>query len=136
VSGYVTVSRSGRIGSASGRGSVVPTASSTSGISTTSSCGVSTSAIVRSPSPCGGPLLGPLDRNLAGGLRQPGRQLDPEDPVLVGCLRLLGAHVHGELDDSAEGPGRELDLLVGAPLCLTDRPLAADHERAAADLEV
>ena len=74
----------------------------------------------------------PLDRDLAGGLRHARRQLHPEDPVLVGGLRLLGVDVDGELDDAPEGAGGKLDLLVGPALGLADRPLAADHEGPAA----
>src|SRR4029077_8176056 len=107
-----------------------------SGISTTSSCGVSTSAIVRSSSPCGGPLLGALNGDLAGGLRQPRRQLDPEDAVLVGGLSLLGVDVHRELDDAPERARGELDLLIGPALRVAHRALAADHQSSASHLEI
>src|SRR5215208_2277072 len=107
-----------------------------SGISTTSSCGVSTSAIVGSPSRCGGPLLGALNRDLARGLREPRRQLDPEYAVLVGGLGLLGVDVHRELDDAPERPGGKLDLLIGPPLRVANRALAADHQRPASNLEI
>src|SRR3954452_2914799 len=136
VSGKVTVSRSGRIGRASGSGSMLATASSMSGISTTSSCGVSTSAIASSLSPEGGSLLGALNRRLASGLRQPRRQLDPEDAVLICGLGVLGVDVHRELDDAPERSGGKLDLLVGASLRIADGTLTADHQRPASHLQV
>src|SRR3954449_13633962 len=105
-------------------------ATSTSGSSTTSSCGVSTSAPVRSFGN-GGPLLGAVNRHLAGGLRQPRRQLDPENAVLVGGLGLLGVDVDRELDDAAKRPGGKLDLLVGPALRVANGTLAADHQRPA-----
>ena len=79
---------------------------------------------------------GPLDRNLARRPRHAGRQLHPEDPVLVGGLSLLGVDVDGELDHAPEGAGGKLDLLVGPALGVADRALAADHERPPRHLEV
>src|SRR5262245_56555041 len=107
-----------------------------SGISTTSSSGVSTSAIVSPPSPCGRPLFGAIARNLPCRLRHAGRQLHPENPALVSCLRVLGIDVNGELDDAAERPRGKLDLLVGPPLGFADWTLTADHEAPSSHLEV
>ena len=59
------------------------------------------------------------------------RQLDPQDAVLVGGLRLLGDHVGVQLDDAPERPRLDLDLLVDAALGLLHRALAADHQLAA-----
>ena len=47
----------------------------------------------------------------------------------------IGVDVDLELDDAAEGAGRDLDLLVDAALGLLDRPFADDRQLAAADLD-
>src|SRR5262249_21765853 len=64
------------------------------------------------------------------------RQLNTQDAVLVGGGGLLGLDVAGELDDAAELARGKLDLLVGAAVDVADRALAADHQGAAADLDV
>ena len=63
------------------------------------------------------------------------RQLDPQHAVFVGGLGALGVDLDLELDDAAEGPGGDLDLLVDAALGLLHRPFADDRQLAAADLD-
>ena len=101
----MTVSLSGRTGSASGSGSVprdyLLDVGDLDDLELRSlDVGHRSGALPRQAAQ----LLGALDRDLAGGLRQPRRQLDPEDAVLVGGLSVLGVDVHRELDDAPEGP--------------------------------
>src|SRR5947208_11992808 len=119
------MSRTGRTGSAPGRGWSPRSrrASSTSALSTTSS-----SAIV---------VAGTDDRDLAGLLRgDPQRQLDAEDPVVVGGARPLRLDVGVEPNRPAERPRLDLHLLIDPALGLLDRAFARDHELATCDLEV
>ena len=123
VSGKVTVSRSGRTGSASGSGWLARIASSaSSGDSTTSRTGAPSITCARS-------APGGWSRRVAQ------RQLDPQHAVLVGGLGALGVDLDLELDDAAEGAGGDLDLLVDAALGLLHRPFADDRQVAAADLD-
>src|SRR2546423_11721776 len=111
------MSRTGRTGSAAGSGcsECSSTASSRSALWTTSS-----SAIVIA--------AGTDDRHLPG---LPGsgaqRQLDAEDPVVVGGARPIGLDVGVEPYRPPERPGLDLHLLVDAALGLLDRALARDH---------
>src|SRR4051794_18630373 len=133
VSGKVTVSRSGRTGSASGSGALARIASSASvGDSTTSRTGPPS---INAVSPRE-PALVPPYRHPPGGLgRVAQRQLDPQHPVLIRRLGAVGIDVDLELDDTTEGAGRDLDLLVDAALHLLDLTFADDRELTAADLD-
>ena len=119
VSGKATESRSGRIGSASGRLA-------------------RTCAATASPSPEGMWMLTNRGLRSAPGARcfRPGqRDLDLEDAVLIGGARLARDHLGAELDDAAEGAVLDLDLLVEPPGGRGGTALAGNQELAAADLE-
>ncbi len=67
-----------------------------------------------------------LDGSARGALRSQ-RQLDAQDPVVVGGPGLLGDRIRVQLDDAPERPGLDLDLLVDTALGLLNGPLAADQ---------
>src|SRR4051794_11685150 len=131
VSGKVTVSRSGRTGSASGSGSFARIAFSASSESTTSSTGLfSISAASRRSA------LVPSDRDPAGGLgRVAQRQLHPKAPALIGRLGALCVDVDLQLDDPPERTRGNLALLVDPPLGLLHRPLPHDRQLPPAHLD-
>src|SRR3954447_7878663 len=119
------MSRTGRTGRAAGSGCSERsrTASSTSALSTTSSSAI---VVARADDRHSPGLVGPRAQ----------RQLDPEDPVLVGGARPIGLDVGVEPHRPPERPRLDLDLLVDAALGLLDRALAGDHEVPTGDLEV
>ena len=64
------------------------------------------------------------------------RQLDGQDPVLVGGLRGVGVDVDAERDHAPERPVLDLELLVDALLAALGLAVAGQHQLAPADLEL
>ena len=140
VSGKVTVSRSGRTGSASGSGSLARIASSASrGDSTTSRTG----AALHQPRTSAGvpPAISRTRysraRSAPGASSRSGRAAAGRfaecRPRSWPCP--LGVDVDLELDDAAERAGGNLDLLVDTAFGLLHRPLANDRQLPPADLD-
>src|SRR4051812_43905735 len=63
------------------------------------------------------------------------RQLDAQDPVLIGRTRLLGDDVGPERDRAAKRPMLDLELLVDATLDVGLATVAGERQLAALDLE-
>ena len=125
VSGKVTVSRSGRTGSASGSGAAGALLDVRELLALDDlELGLGHHDSVGS--------IGTV--RVASRLRAK-RQLDAQDPVLVGCPRGLGDDVGAEANDPPERAALDLDLLVDPALGFGHGPLTGDHELAPADLE-
>ena len=118
VSGKVTESRSGRTGSSSGQRRV-----------RRGRLALGPEDLDHSPSLA-------LDRDRARRRRLRERQLDGQDPVLVGGLRGVGLDVDAERDHAPERPVLDLELLVDALLAALGPAVAGQHELAPADLEL